>query len=234
MNLPLSFHLRNADETEQFGAALGDILRSESAHAGSILLLLSGDLGAGKTTLVRGLARGLGAVDSAVASPTFTIRMDHRTDGRPLIHIDCWRIGPADLDSIGFDEILSGNAVVAIEWPERVSEALPARSILLRLDHGTLNQDSSESVEGESTRTLVIDAPAFDPREQSRIADGLSILVQAPRITSPRCPVCGRPSTGESATDAPFCSRRCRMADLGDWLLMRHRIAGTDQPEFDE
>lgn len=229
MNLPLSFHLRNAEETEQVGAALGDLLRSESAHGGSIPLLLSGDLGAGKTTLVRGLARGLGAADAAVASPTFTIRMDHRTDGRPLIHIDCWRIGPTDLDSIGFDEVLSGNAVVAIEWPERISAALPARSILVRLEHG-----GAGSVDGEATRTLVIDAPSFDAREQSRIADGLDILVRAPRITPPRCPACGRRSTGEPAADAPFCSRRCRMADLGDWLMMRHRIAGADQPEFDE
>ncbi|MFM7050852.1 MAG: tRNA (adenosine(37)-N6)-threonylcarbamoyltransferase complex ATPase subunit type 1 TsaE [Planctomycetota bacterium] len=229
MNLPLSFHLRTSDETEQFGAVLGDLLRSRSAHRGAIAVLLSGELGAGKTTFTRGLARGLGADEGAVASPTFTLRMDHAGGERPLAHIDAWRIGADDLDALGFDELLAGDGVIAIEWPERLAAALPSRHLRIRLEHA---QGGGGASSDEPTRTVTIDAAGFDDRERRRIAEGLALLVRAPRITPPACPVCGRPPAGE--THAPFCSPRCRLADLGDWLLMRHRIEGAETPEFDE
>jgi tRNA threonylcarbamoyladenosine biosynthesis protein TsaE len=227
VNLPLSFHLRDSEETEQFGAVLGDLLRSRSAHPGAVAILLSGELGAGKTTLTRGLARGLGADDTSIASPTFTLRMDHRGGERALAHIDAWRIGSDDLESLGFDELLAGDAVVAIEWPERLADALPARNLRIRIEHA-----QGSGGDAEPSRTLTIDAAGFDDRERRRIAEGLVILVRAPRITPPACPVCGKPPAGEP--HAPFCSQRCRMADLGDWLLMRHRIEGPETPEFDE
>lgn len=229
MNLPLSFHLRDGEETEQFGAVLGDLLRSRSAHPGALAILLSGELGAGKTTFTRGLARGLGADDTSVASPTFTLRMDHLGGERPLAHIDAWRIGRDELESLGFDELLAGEAVVAIEWPERLADALPARNIRIRLEHAP---GGGGAADDEPTRTATIDAAGLDERERRRIAEGLALLVRAPRITPPTCPVCGKPPAGE--THAPFCSPRCRLADLGDWLLMRHRIAGPETPEFDE
>jgi tRNA threonylcarbamoyladenosine biosynthesis protein TsaE len=229
LSFPLSFHLRDREQTEQFGAVLGDLLSSTTAHPGAIVLLLSGDLGAGKTTLVRGLAQGLGAEDTAIASPTFTLRMDHRGADRMLTHIDSWRIGPDDLESLGFDELLAGNAVIAIEWPERIAGALPERSLRIRLDHA-----EAAELDGEPGRALTIDVHGFDDRQQRRLAEGLSLLVRAPRLTAPACPVCGKSAAGDSAAHAPFCSPRCKLADLGDWLLMRHRIAGKDTPEFDE
>lgn len=231
--LPLSFHLRDRDQTEQFGAALGDLLGSRAHHPGSVAILLSGDLGAGKTTLVRGLALGMGADEGAVASPTFTIRMDHRGESRPLVHIDAWRIGPHDLESIGFDELLASSAVVAIEWPERIAAALPPGNIRIRLEHA----DSIEE-HGEPTRVATVDAVGLGDAATRRLAEGLALLVRAPRIAPPACPVCGRATAGESSAElpssAPFCSPRCRMADLGDWLMMRHRISGPEQPETDE
>lgn len=229
MNLPLAFHLRDHEETEQFGAVLGDLLRSRDAHPGAIALLLSGELGAGKTTFVRGLSLGLGADPRGVASPTFTLRMDHRGGARPLAHIDAWRIGPDDLESLGFDELLEGDAVVAIEWPERLEGALPHRNIRVRLEHAQPIEEGAEA-----GRSASIDAAGLDDRERRRIAEGLALLVRAPRIANPACPVCGKPPAGESEPHAPFCSARCRLADLGDWLLMRHRIAGPETPEFDE
>ena len=77
MNLPLTFHLRDCEQTEQFGSVLGDLLRSTSSHPGAIVVLLSGDLGAGKTTLVRTLAPKRAFItlddtvllDAAVADP---------------------------------------------------------------------------------------------------------------------------------------------------------------------
>ena len=228
-SFPLSFHLRDREQTEQFGAVLGDLLRSTSAHPGAIVLLLSGDLGAGKTTLVRGLAHGLGADNTAVASPTFTLRMDHRGSERTLAHIDAWRIGPEDLESLGFDELLTAGGVIAIEWPERLAGALPARHLRIRIEH-------AESIEegAEAGRSLTIESSGFDEREQRRLAEGLALLVRAPRIAPPCCPVCGKPPAGGESLHAPFCSPRCKLADLGDWLMMRHRIEGQEQPEFDE
>ena len=233
MNLPLSFHLRDSEETEQFGAVLGDLLRSRAAHPGAIAILLSGELGAGKTTFTRGLARGLGADDTSVASPTFTLRMDHLGGERPLAHIDAWRIGPDDLESIGFDELLASDAVVAIEWPERIAEAIPHAHVRVRLEHADPIEER-----GEPTRVATVDARGLGDAGTRRLAEGLRLLVRAPRITPPACPVCGRPTAGDlpaqPPSSLPFCSPRCRMADLGDWLLMRHRITGPEQPETDE
>lgn len=234
--LPISFHLRDREETEQFGSVLGDLLdRSDSG--GATVVLLSGELGAGKTTLVRGLAHGLGADERCVASPTFTIRMDHRGSTRPLVHLDAWRIGPEDLESIGLEELLASDAIVALEWPERIADALPERHIRVRLEHADPIEDG-----GEPTRVATVDARGIGEASLRRLGEGLRLLVRAPRITPPSCPVCGRATAGESATEppsspskpAPFCSARCRMADLGDWLLMRHRIAGPETPETDE
>ncbi len=229
--LPLSFHLRESDSTEQFGEVIGDLLRSRSAHAGAIALLLSGELGAGKTTFVRGLARGLGAHADSVASPTFTLRMDH--DGeRPLIHIDAWRMRGDDPDSIGLEEALASDAVVAIEWPERIAESLPERHLRIRLEH-------ADSVEegAEPGRVATVSAAEFTDAETRRLSEGLVLLVRAPRVAPPVCPSCGRALAGAqqgASTFAPFCSARCRLADLGDWLTMRHRIAGSETPEVDD
>ncbi len=229
--LPLSFHLRGQDATEQFGEVLGDLLRSTSAHPRAIALLLSGELGAGKTTFVRGLARGLGAEAGAVASPTFTLRMDHAGD-RALVHVDAWRMLAGDADSIGLDEALSGNAIVAIEWPERIAEALPERNIRVLLEHADPLEDGADP-----GRVATISAAGLSDGESRRLAEGLALLVRAPQVAPPVCPSCGRelPVGGQgSGASAPFCSERCRKADLGDWLSMRHRIAGSSEPEIDE
>lgn len=232
-SLPLSFHLRDREQTEQFGSVLGDLLSMRDTQRGAIPILLSGELGAGKTTLVRGIALGMGADDGAVASPTFTIRMDHRGTTRPLVHIDAWRIGPDDLESIGFDELLASDAVVAIEWPERIAEAIPPAHVRVRLEHADPIEER-----GEPTRVATVDARGLGDAGTRRLAEGLRLLVRAPRITPPACPVCGRPTAGDlpaqPPSSLPFCSPRCRMADLGDWLLMRHRITGPEQPETDE
>jgi tRNA threonylcarbamoyladenosine biosynthesis protein TsaE len=254
---PIAFHLRDRDETQQLGEVLGDLLADAVRHAGAVCVLLSGDLGAGKTTFVRGLARGLGCDEGAVASPTFTLRMDHRGSTRALAHIDAWRIGPEDLASIGWDELVEGNPIIALEWPERLAGHLPARSVRVSLDHAEPAVD-----QGEPGRIACIDLGGLPTAEARRIDEGLRLLVRAARVAPPTCPTCGRTvgaagggledgreaglegggaSGGESgagaercSTHAPFCSRRCRMADLGDWLLMRHRIAGSETPEFDE
>jgi tRNA threonylcarbamoyladenosine biosynthesis protein TsaE len=113
------------EETESAGERLG-------RHLGpGDLLLLVGEMGAGKTTFVRGLARGMG-VEGDVMSPTFQLVRVYR-GSTPLAHADLYRIGaPAELDELGLDELRDCGAVV-VEWGERLGEAAP-RVVLELLD----------------------------------------------------------------------------------------------------
>lgn len=97
------------------------------------VLLLSGDLGAGKTAFVRGLAEGLGLDAREVTSPTFTLVHEHRGGRLPLVHVDLYRLDSADLDEIGLDQDLAAEGVVAVEWPERLSRTV-AGAIRIHID----------------------------------------------------------------------------------------------------
>jgi tRNA threonylcarbamoyladenosine biosynthesis protein TsaE len=108
---------------------VGDQLASE-LKPGDVVLLY-GDLGAGKTAFVRGLARGLGAHADDVTSPTFTLVQEYR--GRvTLYHVDLYRLEPIEVDDLGLDELISGGAIVAIEWAERWS-GRPTDAIEVRI-----------------------------------------------------------------------------------------------------
>jgi tRNA threonylcarbamoyladenosine biosynthesis protein TsaE len=91
------------------------------------LVLLTGDLGAGKTAFVRGLAAGLGIDPDDVSSPTFTLIQEY-VGARVLRHVDLYRLQGAEIDDLGLDELTQDGAVVAIEWAERLS-APPAGAI---------------------------------------------------------------------------------------------------------
>ncbi|WP_273369224.1 tRNA (adenosine(37)-N6)-threonylcarbamoyltransferase complex ATPase subunit type 1 TsaE [Alicyclobacillus herbarius] len=119
----MSFTTRSAEETKKLGGILGRLLKPGD------VVLLSGDLGAGKTTFAKGVAEGLG-IDSEVASPTFTLIAEYE-DGRiPFVHMDLYRLyeegAPVDeeLAAIGFDDYLEGRAAVLIEWPQAVMDEL--------------------------------------------------------------------------------------------------------------
>ncbi|MER3456128.1 MAG: tRNA (adenosine(37)-N6)-threonylcarbamoyltransferase complex ATPase subunit type 1 TsaE [candidate division GAL15 bacterium] len=112
-------------QTRQLGEALGRVLRSKDAVA------LTGQLGAGKTTFVQGVARGLG-VRGYVASPTFPLVREYA--GRLLLyHVDLFRIGPEDLDSIGFDELVDSRAAVVVEWADRAARRMPEDCLWVHL-----------------------------------------------------------------------------------------------------
>jgi tRNA threonylcarbamoyladenosine biosynthesis protein TsaE len=102
-------------ETSAVGESLAAKLRSGD------VILLYGDLGAGKTAFVRGLARGLGADPDDVSSPTFTIVQEYTGTSLKLYHVDLYRLEPAEIDDLGLDDLVSGDGVVAIEWAERWS-----------------------------------------------------------------------------------------------------------------
>jgi tRNA threonylcarbamoyladenosine biosynthesis protein TsaE len=130
IEMDVEIELPTAADTEALGERL-----AEGLGAGD-LVVLAGPLGAGKTVLVRGLARGLG-VTGAVTSPTFVIAREHRPGrdgGVPLVHVDAYRLGgAAELDDLDLDTDLA-EAVVAVEWGEGVAERLAERHVLVRLD----------------------------------------------------------------------------------------------------
>ncbi|GAA2004321.1 tRNA (adenosine(37)-N6)-threonylcarbamoyltransferase complex ATPase subunit type 1 TsaE [Nakamurella flavida] len=123
--------LATLDDTERFGHALGAVLRPGD------LVLLSGALGAGKTTLTKSIAAGMG-VTGTVTSPTFVLaRVHRRADGSPgpaLVHVDAYRLaGSVELDDLDLDTDLTAAAVV-VEWGEGVGEGLADDRLLVRLD----------------------------------------------------------------------------------------------------
>ncbi|MCL2545480.1 MAG: tRNA (adenosine(37)-N6)-threonylcarbamoyltransferase complex ATPase subunit type 1 TsaE [Clostridia bacterium] len=114
-------------ETHRLGRRLGGRLRAGDT------VLLSGELGAGKSALARGIARGMG-VEGAVPSPTFTLMAVHRGARCPLYHIDLYRLEDAsDLYESGLEEYIGGDGVAVIEWPERAAGALPVRHLAVEL-----------------------------------------------------------------------------------------------------
>ncbi|MDR0403067.1 MAG: tRNA (adenosine(37)-N6)-threonylcarbamoyltransferase complex ATPase subunit type 1 TsaE [Treponema sp.] len=118
----------SAEETIALGEKLAGVLR-----AGSIVAL-NGGLGAGKTTLVKGIARALG-IEDEITSPTYSIISEY--EGKiPLFHIDAYRLeGDEDFFSIGGAEILSGgDGLALIEWSERISRSLPSGTITVKIE----------------------------------------------------------------------------------------------------
>ena len=94
------------------------------------VLLLSGDLGAGKTAFVRGLAEGLGIDPDEVSSPTFTLVHEYRGGRLTLYHADLYRVDRAAADDLGLEEMGIADGVLAIEWPDRLSHTIPGATMV--------------------------------------------------------------------------------------------------------
>ena len=139
-------HVTNSpEETEALGEALARRLEPGTVIA------FTGDLGAGKTAFVRGLARGLG-VRERVTSPTFTIVNEYEGGRLPLFHFDMYRLGSADeLFHIGWEDYLARNGVCAVEWSENVDEALDGDTIRVDISRG----------EDDNTRIITIEGVAL-------------------------------------------------------------------------
>jgi tRNA threonylcarbamoyladenosine biosynthesis protein TsaE len=101
------------DQTAALGQTLGGTLRPGG------VVLLYGDLGAGKTAFVRGIARGIGANPDEVTSPTFTIVQEYAGPSATLYHVDLYRLEGPEIDDLGLEDLISGDGIVAIEWAER-------------------------------------------------------------------------------------------------------------------
>ena len=116
------------------------------------VLLLEGGLGAGKSELTRGIARGLGVTET-VTSPSFTILNVYESGRCPLYHFDWYRLESAEeLYELGMDEYIGGDGIAVVEWAERCPDAVPDRVIRVRLE-----------VTGDETRQIEIDGENDEP-----------------------------------------------------------------------
>ncbi len=125
---------KGPEETKAFGKHLAKSLRS-----GDIICLF-GDLGSGKTTLIKGIAEGLNISQENVKSPTFVLMNIY--EGRlPLFHFDLYRLEDLQgISSIGYDEFLYGNGVSVIEWADRLGEFLPKKYLKIEMKHKKLQE----------------------------------------------------------------------------------------------
>ena len=188
--------LRDSNETEAFARALGALCR------GSERIALSGEMGAGKTTFVRGLSSGLGLEANEISSPTFTLMHVH--DGidpnskRSLVHVDAYRLeDPSELSDLGWQEILEDDTnVVVVEWPQKLAGSLGDQVLELELFHSVSNAD------GEPGRELVFN---------TNLSDDLM------RQLFTSCRTCDK-LLHAGVRSFPFCCSKCRMADLGNWF----------------
>ena len=129
---------RSEQETSSAGAQL-----SRTLGPGSVVLL-EGELGAGKTAFVRGLAAGLDIDPDDVSSPTFTLIQEYRGGRHTLYHVDLYRLRSREVEDLGLEELLLAGGIVAIEWPDRLPGAIPG-AVRVSLTYGD-----------ETTRTIEI------------------------------------------------------------------------------
>jgi tRNA threonylcarbamoyladenosine biosynthesis protein TsaE len=140
----LGLRTASAGETRAVGEAIGKFLR-----AGDVVSL-TGDLGAGKTTFVQGVARALG-VEQPVLSPTFVLMREYAGTGLTVHHLDIYRLDRVqDVLDLGFDELLDRGGVVLIEWGDAIAAMLPESYLRLEL---TIPQDA----DGEDSRNIALE-----------------------------------------------------------------------------
>lgn len=133
----LWFTLKGIQATNVLGVCLSTVLEPGN------LILLSGDLGAGKTSLTKAIASGFGIEEREVTSPSFTIIHEHLNGRLPLIHVDLYRLGPhADITEIGLEDYFDGKNVVIVEWAEYLKD--PLVEAALKIDLSFTDEQSRE------------------------------------------------------------------------------------------
>ncbi len=153
----------NENETLDLGKKLGT-----EATPGDVIALY-GDLGAGKTLLVKGIAKGLG-IEEMITSPTFTILQEYEDGRMPLYHLDVYRIDdPDSMEEVGYFDFVDGNGLTVIEWAGQIEEILPERTLritILRPD-GVTDQERGNDKEfqaDDNTRYFYFESNITDGR----------------------------------------------------------------------
>ena len=210
----LTRELSSPDETAAFAREFASSLRPGD------LALIDGPLGAGKTTLVRGIAVAMGADPAMVSSPTFVVAQVYPTgEGRPdLVHVDAYRLTGDDgeeLEQLGWDRLASGNAVVLVEWGERVEELLDRSGspepVRIRIEPTGVESRSIEIEPPVSWSDRVLPGGAGPAPEGTPRQDTV-------------CRVTGRRVPADSPT-WPFADERARMADLYKWFSEGYAVS---------
>ena len=125
------FLTNSPEETIRIGQMLADGIEKGD------IIALKGELGSGKTCLAQGIAKGLGVSERyVVTSPTFTLINEYPGEKMPLYHMDAYRLsGCIDLYDMGYDEYLLGKGVMVIEWPEKISKAIPDNALFVHMTY---------------------------------------------------------------------------------------------------
>ena len=136
MTLPTITHTHSAEETIAFGRTLA------ANFAPPLLILLRGDLGAGKTTLVKGIAEGFAAASADdVTSPTFTLVHEYRGPRAALYHIDLYRVDTdRELETLGLDDLVGPESILLIEWGEKFPRFVRERDVEIALERVAENE----------------------------------------------------------------------------------------------
>jgi tRNA threonylcarbamoyladenosine biosynthesis protein TsaE len=146
----LIWYSLSPQETRHMGEQIGRLLTPGQVIA------LYGELGAGKTSLVQGIARGLRIQDRYITSPTFTILNEYKGP-IPLYHFDVYRLsGPEDLEELGYEEYFYGEGIAVLEWAEKIASLLPADHLEILLEHyGDNKRRLSFQAHGKKARDVL-------------------------------------------------------------------------------
>lgn len=140
-----TYQLRNEEMTIEFGKMIGKLLHPND------VVVLDGDLGAGKTTLTKGIAQALG-IKRYVKSPTYTIIHEYHDGRMPLYHIDAYRLEDGNADDIGLEEYFESDGVTIIEWAQFIKEYLPEEYLKIGLDRNHDNTQRFLTIEPNGER----------------------------------------------------------------------------------
>lgn len=154
----MQYPLADEAATEALGSALAGPLARASAEK-AMVLHLEGPLGAGKTTLARGLLRGLGH-PGRVRSPTFTLLEPYELPSLEVIHLDLYRLAdPGELDYLGLLDMLGPGCAVLVEWAERGGDRLPPPDLCVALEYDGGGRIALLAARTEAGRTMLEDLP---------------------------------------------------------------------------
>lgn len=203
---------RQEEDTAAIARAIARAVR------GGDVVLLRGELGAGKTTFVRAFAHALGLDARQVSSPTFVIAAEHAlAGGLRLVHIDAYRLhgDESELELLGWDRLLGNDTITIIEWADRIEHLVEVPALRITLEHA-----------GPTQREIEIELPeAWQDR-----AAGLTALDRKPTV----CPITGEPVAPDNP-HYPFSSERAKWADLYRWFSESYQLdRPAEQTDFEE
>lgn len=142
-------HIASEKETERIGEAIG-----RASEPGTVVALI-GDLGTGKTTLTKSIARGLGVTET-VTSPTFNIIREYKSGRIPLYHFDVYRIGdPDEMFELGYEEYFYGDGICVVEWADIIEELLPEDAVIIRIERGASEEEREYRIESEDGKLCI-------------------------------------------------------------------------------